>query len=323
MITSGFETQFSKMYASDQITGKKWFVGASTGALRSIALLSTIIKQQKDPSFNATKNILKQFCDMVYKPGDTPDVLKPLMERMYLLAAPEDCIEQVLHHPTLHLAIIVTALDESYILMSDTQLKARLAWIGAKYVFSAECLSKTVKRICFYTGPSPPEFLKDSMYPKELQYIRLTRSNVYDVLHATTCIPFIQQRCNFIDGLGKGVFMDGAITDFMLSIQVCHGQYPSLLVSDTVDGQVCQSVFDIWTPWKSTPKCYYLNCSVVCPSRDILQYFPDGTLPTVKDYFKKEYIETPQKRQDKFYKTYELSQVIFYLLYILRHFLFY
>jgi hypothetical protein len=51
------------------------------------------------------------------------------------------------------------------------------------------------------------------------------------VLSATTCLPFISPHCRYIEGVGSGLFFDGALINYHLNLRPKPG-YNLLLLAD-------------------------------------------------------------------------------------------
>lgn len=51
------------------------------------------------------------------------------------------------------------------------------------------------------------------------------------MLQATTCLPFISPHCEHIDGVGRGLFVDGSFGNYHLNLPSTP-DYPVLLLGD-------------------------------------------------------------------------------------------
>ncbi|KAJ3098483.1 hypothetical protein HDU97_003982 [Phlyctochytrium planicorne] len=302
--TVGFEAHMKDLVARGLISSPKWLVGASTSALRFMALLSSLANGK-----DVTSELKEMYCEMYYKTGDTPQVLRPMMEKCYRICAPEDALEKALSNPMFKIAILVANISPRYRNLSDWQLKSILVYYGLKNLVSPKYLSGLVSRICFYSGDEVPYFLANGLGgPNSIQFVKLTQKNVYAVLHATTCIPFIQERCTFIPDFGEGLFVDGALTDYTLNVQLQDPEYPALLLGDCLQREFSPTVFDTKVPWRTPPKTFFDHCSLVHPTTAFAKRIPDGALPSVGDWFKPQYIKDPTRRHQNWRMTYDTSQ---------------
>ncbi|KAI8833915.1 hypothetical protein BC829DRAFT_493874 [Chytridium lagenaria] len=289
--TVGFEAQIKDLVLRNKITRPKWLVGASTSALR--------------------------FYGSPHLPRNKARHLRPLMEKCYRICAPDDAIDAALTNPLFNIAIMVANINPKYRHIPDWYLKTILVYYGLKNLVDPKYLAGLVSRICFYTGEVEPKFLEDGLGGKEsIKFVKLTKKNVYAVLHATTCIPFISvfalapllERCTHIPEFGDGFFVDGALTDYTLNVHLRTPDYPALLLGDCLTRHFSPTIFDNKVPWRIPPKSFFDQCSLIHPSPVFLTRVPDRTLPSVADWFKTEYIENPAKRHRNWRVTYEVSE---------------
>lgn len=99
------------------------------------------------------------------------------------------------------------------------------------------------------------------------------------MLHATTCVPFVSERCTYIHGApdkGHGLFFDGALSDYHINLAALPG-HPVLLLNDSP--RVKQTVFDVLVPWRRAPRALLVRCSVLYPTAAFAAALPDKALP--------------------------------------------
>jgi hypothetical protein len=119
-----------------------------------------------------------------------------MMEECYRICAPEDAIDDILNYPDFHLAIMVANVRPQYRNLPDWKLRSVLMYYAIQNTMHRHAISGFVTRLCFYTGDKPPTFLSKGLGGEEaIEFVRLTRENLYEVLHATTCVPFVQVSC--------------------------------------------------------------------------------------------------------------------------------
>ncbi|KAJ3215252.1 hypothetical protein HDU67_000668 [Dinochytrium kinnereticum] len=260
---------------------------------------------------DVTAELKEHYCEMYYKKGDTPQVLRPMMEACYRICAPEEALEKALENPLFRIAILVADINPRYRHLPDWHLKSILVYYGLKNIISPKYLSGLVSRICFYSGDKEPRFLSNGLGgPGSIKYVKLTKKNIYAVLHATTCIPFIQERCTHIPDFGDGLFVDGALTDYTLNVHLQNPEFPALLLGDCLQRHFSPTVFDTKVPWRTPPSTFFDHCSLIHPSQAFTQRIPDRSLPSVGDWFKPIYIEEPRRRHRNWRLTYDLSNSV-------------
>ncbi|KAJ3331636.1 hypothetical protein HDU76_002643 [Blyttiomyces sp. JEL0837] len=302
--TVGFERQISQLIQQEKLSDQKWLVGASTSALRFMSLLASFATNE-----DVTNKLKEHFCQMYYKQGDTPQVLRPMMEECYRICAPTEYLEEILSNKNLRIAILVANIHERFRDLSEWQFKTVLASFALSNLIHPGYISGLVSRICFYSGDEEPTFLERGLGGKEaVLFVKLTKENVYEVLHATTCIPFVQEPCTYITGVGEGLYVDGALTDYTVNCHITDPTIPALLLSDTLSrDNIRPTVFDSYVPWRRPPSQLFDHCSVLCPNLNFMELLPDKRLPSVKDWFDKRYISEPGLRHENWRRCFELS----------------
>ncbi|KAH6588079.1 hypothetical protein BASA50_010941 [Batrachochytrium salamandrivorans] len=304
-VSAGFERQLKQLLNSNKIVGTKWLVGGSTGALRFMAFVSSLVTNR-----DLTAELKEHYCQMYYKQGDTPAILQSKMDQVYHTCAPLEGIAEALEHPTFKLAIIVASVSPWFIGLPDIILRVVYAGFFLGNMISPNILSFLCQRICFYTGPDPPVFLNEGQGGSHgIRYCKLTSKNLHQVLRATTAVPFIQERCEYIDGVGKGLFVDGALTDYYLNSHFTNPALPALLLADSQDCKVYRTIFDCYLPLPRTvPESMFENCSAIYPTSHFISELPERRLPSMSDWFHKEYILDPERRRNNWRRVFELSE---------------
>lgn len=297
-VTMGFDQQFAKLFASGSVKDTKWLVGASMGAVRISALIGTIISGK-----DLTSEVKEHFTQMYYKVGDTPASLSRMMSGLFEKCAPKDLVNDIVHHPQLHLAVMVTAIAPSYRKYPDWKLKVLFGAHFLVNIITQRLLGTLYNRLCFYSGPTPPPFMTDC---PDIQFIPLTTENFFDVMRATTCIPCVSERCTYIEGAGEGLYMDGGISDFMLNVCIRDPTYSALLLNDLSE-KVKQSFFDRYLPYRNTPNAFFENCSIIWPSYVFINSMVPKALPCSLDWFVGRYIKNPEERMYFWRNCYNVS----------------
>lgn len=208
-------------------------------------------------------------------------------------------------HPQLRLAVMVTALHAPYARLPDVLLRALLLGFVAANAASPAALALLLRRLCFYTGPEPPPFAPDA----SVTYVRLTQSNYHDVLRATTCIPFVSERCTYIEGVGHGYFCDGALSDYYLGMRPASPSHPLLLLGDRPS--VKKTAFDLFVPWRNADAAFLTDCCVLHPNAAFARALPAGRYPDTFDWFDRAYVAAPGLRQWHWRAAFDLSAACF------------
>lgn len=304
--TIGFEYHmlpiFQSILSSDTaVTQKKWLLSGSTGALRSIAIISTLITGN-----DHVKLLEDHYISMTYKYGDTSEQLEQIMYELYETVAPPSIVKEILHHPLFELGIMVTSMSETFCTLSDHWLKFYFVVYGLGSVLFPSVLNKMMSKILFVTAECP--FIKED---SNITVLKLTVDNFYDVLHATCGIPFVQTRCTKIGKELQGLFYDAGLSAYSFNVPIEDSSYQALLFNDGIKTQLIHSWFDMYNPWKTISDEYFTNCSVLSMTSEFLELLPDKRFPQSSDWFVREYIEHPEKRQHNWTTTAFLSKQMF------------
>ncbi|KAJ3294053.1 hypothetical protein HK104_003966 [Borealophlyctis nickersoniae] len=305
-VTMGFEKRFREAFAAGEVEDgvERWFVGASTGALRFTALVADLAEDPKGKkqAKDRTDALADHFIFMTYKYGDTPESLRPLMEKTYSLVMPSD-MSSFTTHPTLHVAIMVSSITDTYTRHIPWLLPILLSTHFAAHILTPSTLRHLFRRHCFYTGPAPPTHLLTTA-PGEvpITFHPLTESNIQQVLHATCCIPYLQKPCRYIDGVGEGYFLDGGFTDFTLGFTP---RVPTLILSDSRD--VKAVFFDFLIPWRGASVERLALCGVVAPTVTFKRAMEGAVFPAGWDWFTPWMVGDPERRRRMWREVYEAS----------------
>ncbi|GAX77907.1 hypothetical protein CEUSTIGMA_g5349.t1 [Chlamydomonas eustigma] len=297
--TLGFDLHLTQLIKSGTLIGERWLLGGSTAALRFCAILSSSIMHGE----SLTVELKEHFMSMVYREGDSPSTLAPMMSALYRRVLPETLAPSVVHHPTVHLCIMVAQILPPFDQLPDWQLKA-LFWVylGANFL-SPRVLTTFQRPLCFYTGPQTPPFLREE---DNITCIPITTSNIYQVLSATTCLPFISPHCRYIEGVGSGLFFDGALINYHLNLRPKPG-FNLLLLADGPGPEFKQTLWDSYVPYRTAPCEYKQYISVVYPTQAYVDAVPAKKLPNTFDYFNKAYIHQPDLRRAHWEAVFQIS----------------
>jgi hypothetical protein len=300
-VSSGFEASLASSYLSNNIKSEKWLIGGSTGGLRALAFVNSLLLKQ-----DLACKIKDHYCEMYYKHGFTSDKLHAMMLEMFDSVCPNDVLKEALEHDTFKVAILVSELRYPFSLLPVILLRPFLAIVVLLHLVLPSLIETLFfKRLCFYSGHSPPSFLglEDSV-----EFCKLTINNCQQVLHATTSMPLISKTCTFIKGKGPGVYFDGGITDYYLNMKI-NGANGLLLGDLHPTSPIYRSALDLFVPWRRhLPDEYFEHVSVIRPTENFLKSLEPRSLPSVRDWFSKEYIKYPEKRKDSWNLVYDLSQ---------------
>ncbi|WP_281645974.1 patatin-like phospholipase family protein [Parendozoicomonas sp. Alg238-R29] len=114
--------------------------------------------------------------------------------------------------------------------------------------------------------------------------VKLAEDNVADAVLASGSIPMVLEGVKDIAGAGKGLYLDGGVTDyhFNLPLTVDDG----LVLYPHFREQPVPGWFDKGLPWRKPDAENYRRTLIVAPSAEFVSKLPYGKIPDRKDFTK-------------------------------------
>jgi hypothetical protein len=148
-------------------------------------------------------------------------------------------------------------------------------FIGRKY------LSKEVHRSIFSTGSKLPYNIEEDVLPT-FQY-HLDKNNYLDALQASGAIPLIMNGVPDISGAANGIYWDGAMTDYHISLPYHH--HKGLVLVPHFYDKILSGWFDKKMPWYRRPAEINLdNVLLLSPSKEFVASLPLKRIPEMNDF---------------------------------------
>lgn len=307
--TAGFEYAFLNEYKQfksnnthpssslSQSPSQTTFICGSYGAYRTTALLASILSN-KDNITNFYDHII----DMTYTKQSTPESLETMMVELRDKVATTNDIKQIIHSKDFKIAIIVARLKPVYQYLHQYIQYVIMFFLGLTSVYFPNILQSALfDRLCFHTNAPPTEIFPINYVD---EYHSLTIDNYKQVLKASSCIPGITVETNYIKGCGKGIYMDGGISDTHIGFRL-NNNVSGVLLNRTK--HLNQNIFHKILKYPSIPNNFYHNLSLIYPTKHCKKNTLDHHLPTLNDWFKEDYVKNPNKRKANWRKTKELS----------------
>jgi hypothetical protein len=223
-ITVGFDRHLVKR--ASELTGDKWLMGSSTAALRAMAVVNSIVSGR-----NVIDEVLHKYVTLKYRPWYGTYTMSLQLIKVIMAAVPPSDVLGVLECKRLRVVVPVTLMPIDH-LHTRGQL-ASLLTMAFKYI------GGTLPRVIyFYTGDKRPDFLD-----KNLECRRITSTNFYHVLRATTGVPVFTTPITYIPGVDERCwFVDGAIGCNLYAPEAEESK-PVLLVSSMGDAKNKRTMF--------------------------------------------------------------------------------
>jgi len=118
--------------------------------------------------------------------------------------------------------------------------------------------------------------------PSELA--KFNQQNVADVLLSTGCIPVIIEGVENIQGLAKGVYHDGGITDYSFDLPILPED--GFVLFPHFNTQPVAGWFDKGLKWRKPAKAHYDKTILLTPSDAFVNSLPFNKIPDRKDFQK-------------------------------------
>jgi hypothetical protein len=301
--TSGFDYAFIEEYIDiDKHNNTKihpiTFISSSFGAYKSTAIINTIVSKKDKLSTFYEKAI-----DMKYTKSSTPESLESMMKSLRESIIPNTEIENVINHKNIQIIIWVARLKPIYNRIHIYIQYVIFTILGLVSIYVPSILHEYMfDRLCFYTGNIP-----NAIFPENYvtEFHKLTNKNYNQVLKASSCIPGITTSINYIDGVGNGIFMDGAISDTHIGFKVSK-KNRAIILNKTKN--LNMNFFHKILKYPTIPKDFFENLSIIHPTEYCKNNTPDKRLPTLTDWFDEDYVKNPEKRINNWNITKELSE---------------
>ena len=240
---------------------------------------------------------------MTYKDKDRPETLEVMMSELRNKIINNTAIDRILKSDDFRMVVIVARLKPIYNHMHVIIQYFCMFLLGCVSIFYPIVLQDALfDRLCFYTGSNPQEMFSNNYFD---EYHALTIHNFSDVLKASSCIPGITVNANYIDGVGKGIYMDGALSDVNIGFKI-KNNYSGLVLHSSLS--LFQNYFQSVIKYPDIPADFLKNLSVIFPSKHCIKNTPDNRLAYLSDWFDKEYISNPNKRKKNWKLLKSLSQ---------------
>ncbi|MGY5797036.1 patatin-like phospholipase family protein [Rheinheimera faecalis] len=247
-------------------------VGSSAGAWRFACVT------QQNPAA-ATERFAKAYSSLCFPPKASIDQITSTSAAVLDQVFPDDdCILQVLNNPVLQLNFI--AAREVKVRKSEhkaAQIRRLLLAAGAN-LFKPTLLQRFYKRVVMqnHSNPGLLQQVPHEAYP-------LTPDNFKASLLASGSIPMVMHPVKDPAGLPKGLYMDGGLLDYHLSLPY---QQEGLILYPHFYPYLIPGWFDKSLPWRRAKAAQMDKMILLCPSESWVKSLPYGKIPDRKDFDK-------------------------------------
>ena len=201
---------------------------------------------------------------------------REILQELLGATGPQD----IVGHPVFRTHIMtvrsrfLTASDRRPLLAS-----ALLAAAASNFV-SRKSLGAFFGRCLFYDPRDLPPFYNASGFP--MDRVKLTETNLIDVVLASGAIPMVLQGVKDIDGAPDGVYRDGGIIDYHLDLPLSDPDRITLFphfFETLIPGW-----FDKRLTWRRPNPEHIDRTILICPSAEFIQRLPNNKIPDRSDF---------------------------------------
>lgn len=191
-------------------------------------------------------------------------------------------IEEILANPVFHLNFI--AVQAHGLMASDFRpfQVAGLLSAAAGNVVSRRLLAPLFSRIIFEHDQSRLPLAEVGDLPT--RRVSLTAGNAEDAILASGSIPLVLDGVRDIESAGRGLYMDGGITDYHFDLPFDLNE--GLVLYPHFRERPIPGWFDKSLPWRTPSRKNYSRTLIVAPSPAFIRKLPYGKIPDRTDFEK-------------------------------------
>ncbi len=296
LCTMGFDHRVVKEWHPDK---RRWLFGGSTGALRLLAILTSLLTGEDN-----VQRLEDDYINLTYRYGDTSQRLEKLTNNIYTTVAPPHLLDSLLQSEWFNIGILVTEIQPPFHLLPDALFMFCLVFFGVLSCIHPWFTRLFFRQILFTNRPCDVVDVTP-----DLTIRPLTKDNFYDVLHASCGIPTVQTRVTRIGNEWSGWFCDAALSHYALNLRL---RTHTLLLHDLESTErVCAHFYDRYIPYRHLTPVYFEYCSILSLSPHFTHHLLEKRLPGVQDWFRRKYIDIPERRKMHWNKARWLSNTMF------------
>ncbi len=247
-------------------------LGSSIGTWRHACL------SQPDP-VDAIKRLQRAYLGQEYSsPKPTPREVSNVAGQILGEALGQKGAQNLIHHPTLHNAIVTARAKGIARGQQGLSLVAGMAAATLSNAWSRAQLERYFQRVIFcHPGLEAAPFASGF----DTEKVSLTENNLIAALKASGAIPLLMQCEPHIPGAGAGPLWDGGIIDYHFTLD--HPTDTGLVLYPHFSPSLNPGLFDKKLRHR-TQSPRLSNLILICPSDDFLASLPFGKIPDRGDF---------------------------------------
>ncbi len=257
-------------------------VGSSIGAWRFAA----VAQGRRAP--DAHETLREAYTGQTYE--TKPSAGKVSDEAMRIMHAylPADGIDEIFRNPSFRLAIISMRGKGAFGSTHRRRTAVGMLLAGTANAASRKNLGRFFVRTIFADGRdggrphASAAFVGDPIGTSE---VHLTRDNIRKAILASGSIPVVMEGVRDIPGAPPGVYWDGGLVDYHVTIpdSSVDGREGIVLFPHYID-RIIPGWFDKHLPWRGKAPTGQERMLLICPSREFVGRLPYGKIPDRTDF---------------------------------------
>jgi hypothetical protein len=274
-------------------------LGSSAGAWRFAALA------QADPAAAS-----RRFCDayrqLCYRPeADIAEVTEVSKQVLAAILPDAASRQSILTQTNVRLNMIVARARHLCARRGSLPLLTGLGLAACSNLLHRRALGAFYQRVLFHHPASAAAIGLDAQLPNIK--VALSHDNIADALFASGSIPAALEGVSNIAGAPKGVYVDGGVTDYHISLPICE---PGLTLYPHFYPHLTPGWFDKSLPWRRTLGHQLPQVVMLSPSAAWVSSLPGGKLPDRHDFAKLSDAQRIARWQQVIERSHELADAL-------------
>lgn len=253
-------------------------VGSSAGAWRLACLA------QPDP-VAAVDRLADLYSHEDYSHHPTATEITDKARIMLHAVLGPDGAAHIVHNQRIHSHFIADRIRGPFASGARLVLGAGLGLAAACNCVSRTSLGLFFERVVFNNHAHACELTQLSDLPT--RDVKLTLANAHDALLASGSIPLVLEGVRDIAGAGRGLYVDGGITDYHFDLP--FHLHDGLVLYPHFYPRVVPGWFDKHLTWRKVRPGNFANVLMVVPSREFVAGLPYAKIPDRGDFQTMEY----------------------------------
>lgn len=266
-----------RMLVSEFFKGRRnplFLIGASSGAWRFAAW------GQKD-ALGALARFRDAYTNQVYETRPTPAEVSAEGRRIIDAYIDGEQVEEILTHPFFRAAFLAARAKFFSAFQNPYLQMAGLTGVAVHNLISRRWLGFSFDRMVFHDARMRPPINDRDGIPT--RFVSLAGANFKKALLASGSIPMVMSGVRNIPDAPAGVYLDGGVVDYHLSLPY-DIDTESIILMPHYTNRIIPGWLDKKLPFRQANPAYIQNLLVVAPTDAFQRQLPGGKIPDRTDF---------------------------------------